>query len=75
MGAGNSVATCALAGSLISSLPLTRMALASKVPRAIAIILAVLLAADRDVHGIGAVTGVLLGLMIPAEVVRVDPDR
>jgi rhomboid protease GluP len=65
IGAGNSVVTCALAGSLILSRAFAGAPFASKISRCAAVSLAVLLTSGRDVHGIAAVTGIILGLMTP----------
>ena len=75
IGAGNSVVTCALAGSLILSRPFAGATLVSKISRCAAVSLAVLLASIRDMHGVAGVTGVLLGLMIPTQGIRLDPNE
>jgi rhomboid protease GluP len=63
IGAGNSIATCSLAGFLIGVRPLSQMRAASKIPRIFAIAISLLLAADRDLHGVAGIVGILLGVL------------
>ena len=64
VGAGNSVATCALAGSLIMNRPFSRVPTVSKVLRAGAILIVLLLVAAHDVHGVAGMTGIFLSVLV-----------
>ena len=64
VGAGNSVATCSLAGSLIMNRPFSRVPTVSKVLRAVAILIVLLLVAAHDVHGVAGMTGILLSVLV-----------
>jgi rhomboid protease GluP len=65
IGAGNSVATCSLAGSLVMDRPFSRVPTVSKVLRAGAIVIAFFLVAAHDVHGVAGMAGILLNVLIP----------
>jgi rhomboid protease GluP len=64
VGAGNSVATCSLAGSLILNRSFSHVPTLSKVLRAGAIVVACFLVAAHDLHGVAGMAGILLSLLI-----------
>lgn len=63
IGAGNSIATCSLAGSLIAVRPPSQMPTQSKIQRIIAITSCLVLVAAGDVHGVAGMAGILLGVL------------
>jgi hypothetical protein len=63
-GAGNSVFTCSLAGSLIFANSFSRASTASRILQVAAILSALFLAAGRDLHGVAGISGTILGLRI-----------
>jgi rhomboid protease GluP len=65
IGAGNSIATCSLAGSLISFRPPSQMPPRSKILRIFASTSCLVLVATGDVHGVAGMAGILLGVLIP----------
>ncbi len=65
VGAGNSVVTCSLAGSLLVARPLRKRSSPSKLMTTIAMALCLLLVAQTDIHGAAALTGILVGLTRP----------
>jgi rhomboid protease GluP len=64
IGAGNSIATCSLAGSLIALQALSQMPARSKILRVVAITSCLVLVAAGDVHGIAGMAGIFLGLLL-----------
>jgi rhomboid protease GluP len=64
VGAGNSIATCALAGSLLPVWKWQAIGVHSKVLRIITLAIALLLLLARDVHGAAFLIGALLGWSI-----------
>ena len=64
VGAGNSIAVCSLAGSLIVIQPFVGMTVLSRVMRIVATAAALLLLAKDDVHGAAFFVGALLGLAV-----------
>jgi rhomboid protease GluP len=64
IGAGNSIATCSLAGSLIALRPLSQTPARSKILRIVAITSCLVLVATGDVHGIAGMVGIFLGLLL-----------
>jgi rhomboid protease GluP len=64
VGAGNSVFTCSLAGSLITSGRFSRLPNPSKILRVAAILVAFFLVAAHDLHGVAAMAGIVLGWLI-----------
>jgi rhomboid protease GluP len=64
IGAGNSIATCSLAGSLVTLRPLSAMPRRSKVLRVIATAICIVLLAVGDVHGVAGMAGILLGSVV-----------
>ena len=65
VGAGNSIVTCALAGSLLVARPLRERSSLSKLMTTVAAALCLLLVAQRDIHGAAALSGILVGLTRP----------
>jgi rhomboid protease GluP len=63
IGAGNSIATCSLAGSLIALRPPSQIPARSKILRIVAITSCLVLVAAGDVHGVAGMAGILLGLL------------
>jgi rhomboid protease GluP len=61
-GAGNSIGTCALAGSLIALRPFRNRSALSRLMRSLAAAICLLLVALGDIHGAAALTGWLVGL-------------
>jgi rhomboid protease GluP len=72
VGAGNSVFTCSLAGSLITSGRFSQAPTSSKILRAAAVLVAVLLITAHDLHGIAGVAGIVLGRLIHNANARTD---
>jgi hypothetical protein len=64
VGAGNSVFTCSLAGSLITSGSFSRSPNPSKILRVAALLVACFLVAAHDLHGVAAMAGIVLGRLI-----------
>jgi rhomboid protease GluP len=64
VGAGNSVATCSLAGSLIMNRPFSRVPTLSKALRAGAMVVACFLVAARNLHGVAGMAGILLSVLV-----------
>jgi rhomboid protease GluP len=62
-GAGNSVFTCSLAGSLISAHGFSKASAWSRVLQVAAVLLALFLAAGQDLHGAAAISGIVLGML------------
>jgi len=62
VGAGNSIATCSLAGSLLVARPFREKSSLSKVMTTVAMGLCLLLVARSDIHGAAALTGIFVGL-------------
>jgi hypothetical protein len=63
-GAGNSVFTCSLAGSLVSMRPFCGVSLTSWILRFAAMAVACLLVASRDIHGAAGIAGIVLGMLL-----------
>jgi hypothetical protein len=64
LGAGNSVFTCSLAGSLLPWRPFSGVPALSMVLRVAAILLACSLVISHDLHGTSGVTGIVLGVLL-----------
>ena len=58
VGAGNSVAVCALAGGVVVSRPYAEMKWQSRLLGLVSVVAALLLAVMRDIHGVAALAGV-----------------
>lgn len=72
VGAGNSIVTCALAGSLIDLRSFRKAPAPSKVLWIVAIAISSVLIARRDIHGAAAAIGFFAGLTRP---IRTNCDR
>jgi rhomboid protease GluP len=72
VGAGNSIVTCALAGSLIQLRSFRKASVSSKLLWITAIAISSVLITRRDIHGAAAAIGFLVGLTKP---VRIRPRR
>jgi hypothetical protein len=69
-GAGNSVFTCSLAGSLASMRPYSAVSLTSWILRFTALAVACFLLASRDIHGAAGIVGIILGMLLNENLVR-----
>lgn len=63
VGAGNSIVTCALAGSLLVRGSFREASLSSKLSKSLALVICIVLVRHHDIHGAASVAGVLVGLM------------
>jgi hypothetical protein len=61
-GAGNSIATCSLAGSLLILKTFRQASLSSKLLKSLALAICLVLVTLRDIHGAAALAGVVVGL-------------
>jgi hypothetical protein len=63
-GAGNSVFTCSLAGSLLFMPPYSEVSPASWIPKIAAVGFACFLVINRDLHGVAGIAGIVLGALL-----------
>ena len=64
IGAGNSIATCALAGCVVAMFPGRKCWSMGAIARLVALAAAIGLALRRDIHGVSFLVGALLGVAI-----------